>query len=187
MRDTSNIKVAGFGGQGVMMFGQILAYSATKDELFSLWFPSYGPETRGGTANCSVIVSHKQINSPEFKNADHLVIFNLPSLDKFRRHVSQGGLILYNSSLIDETVKEEGVLSVGVPINDIANEIGNAKVANMVMMGAYLELTKLFEDPTIHAIIKKILGEKKASLVDINIQALEAGKKFVRDLGVVYA
>ena len=183
----NNIKVAGFGGQGVMMFGQILAYSATKDELFGLWFPSYGPETRGGTANCSVIVSDKQIYSPVFRNADHLVAFNAPSLEKFKDSVTKAGLILFNSSLISEKLDDCETLCVGVPINDIANELGNAKVANMVMMGAYLQLTHLFEDETIHAIIKKILGERKAHLLDLNIRALEAGKDFVKKLGVKYA
>ncbi|MCK4552263.1 MAG: 2-oxoacid:acceptor oxidoreductase family protein [Tenericutes bacterium] len=187
MNSANNIKVAGFGGQGVMMFGQILAYSATKEELFGLWFPSYGPETRGGTANCSVIVSNKQINSPVFKNADHLIAFNAPSLEKFRRNLASDGLILYNSSLIKEKIEECDQLCVGVPINDIALELGNVKVANMVMMGAYLELTNLFGDVTIHAIIKKILGEKKAHLVDLNKQALAAGKDFVKKLGVQYA
>ncbi len=187
MRDAVNIKVAGFGGQGVMMFGQILAYSATKDNINGLWFPSYGPETRGGTANCSVIVSEKQINSPVFKNANHLVIFNSPSLDKFRNNVAPEGLILYNSSLISCEVTEEDRLCVGVPINDIALELGNAKVANMVMMGAYLQLTKLFSDETIHAIIKKILGERKADLLDVNFKALEAGKDFIKKQGIVYA
>lgn len=187
MNDAKNIKVAGFGGQGVMMFGQILAYSATKDELFGLWFPSYGPETRGGTANCSVIVSSKQINSPIFKNADHLVAFNAPSLEKFRTHVADDGLILYNSSLITEKVEECNALCLGVPINDIAIELGNIKVSNMVMLGAYLELTKLFGDKTIQAIIKKFLGERKAAMLDINYKAIEAGKEFVRDAGVTYA
>lgn len=187
MPKTSNIKVAGFGGQGVMMFGQVLAYSATKDELYGLWFPSYGPETRGGTANCSVIVSDKQINSPVFKNADHLIAFNLPSLEKFRGHVADGGMILYNSSLIDEDVKEGEHLCIGIPINDIAIKLGNAKVANMVMLGAYLELTKLFGDETIHAIIKKFLGERKAHLLDVNIEALKAGKDYINELGVTYA
>jgi 2-oxoglutarate ferredoxin oxidoreductase subunit gamma len=185
--DTKNIKVAGFGGQGVMMFGQILAYSATKDEINGLWFPSYGPETRGGTANCSVIVSEKQINSPVFKNADHLIAFNLPSLDKFKDHIVENGLILYNSSLVEEKINQEGAVVVGVPINDIATELGNLKVANMVMMGAYLELTHLFSDETIEAIVKKILGEKKANLFEINKQALDAGKDYVRKSGVNYA
>lgn len=187
MREAKNIKVAGFGGQGVMMFGQILAYSATKEEINGLWFPSYGPETRGGTANCSVIVSEQKINSPIFKNADHLLAFNLPSLEKFRKNMAEKGLILYNSSLITEDVKEEGILCIGVPINDIAIELGNAKVANMVMMGAYLELTDLFPDSTILAIVKKILGERKADLVEINVHAIAAGRKFIKDLGVTYA
>ena len=187
MNSAKNIKVAGFGGQGVMMFGQILAYSATKEELFGLWFPSYGPETRGGTANCSVIVSNKQINSPVFKNADHLVAFNAPSLDKFRKNLADKGLVLYNSSLIKEKTEECNQLCVGVPINDIALELGNSKVANMVMMGAYLELTNLFGNETIHVIIKKILGDKKAHLVDLNKEALEAGRKFVKKLGLTYA
>jgi 2-oxoglutarate ferredoxin oxidoreductase subunit gamma len=185
--DAKNIKVAGFGGQGVMMFGQILAYSATKDNINGLWFPSYGPETRGGTANCSVIVSDKQINSPVFKNADHLVAFNLPSLEKFQEHITKDGLVLYNSSLINGEVNVKDALAVGVPINDIATELGNEKVANMVMMGAYLELTHLFSDETIEAIIKKFLGERKAHLLDVNKKALEMGKDYIKNLGVKYA
>ena len=182
-----NVKVAGFGGQGVMMFGQILAYSATYDDINGLWFPSYGPETRGGTANCSVIVSDKQINSPTFKNADHLVAFNLPSLEKFRENVANNGLILYNASLIQDEVKEEGCIAVGVPVNEIAVELGNEKVANMVMMGAYLELTHIFTDKTIEAIIKKFLGERKAHLLDVNMQAIQKGKDFVKGLSIKYA
>jgi len=182
-----NIKVAGFGGQGVMMFGQILAYSATKDEINGLWFPSYGPETRGGTANCSVIVSDKQINSPVFKNADHLVAFNLPSLEKFKDHIVKDGLILYNSSLIDGEVKSDQAMVIGVPINEIATNLGNDKVANMVMMGAYLELTHLFGDETIEAIIKKFLGERKANLLDVNKKAIEEGRSFIKKSGVKYA
>ncbi len=187
MNNSKNIKVAGFGGQGVMMFGQILAYSATKDELFGLWFPSYGPETRGGTANCSVIVSHKQINSPVFKNADHFVCFNLPSMAKFKDKMADGGLILYNSSIIKEEVKSDKALVVGVPINEIAIELKEPKVANMVMMGAYLALTKLFSDETIEAIIKKFLGERKAHLLDVNLKAIKAGKDYIKNLGVKYA
>lgn len=179
-----NVKVAGFGGQGVMMFGQVLAYSATFDDINGLWFPSYGPETRGGTANCSVIVSDKQINSPTFKFSDQLVVFNLPSLEKFRKYVVEGGLILYNSSLIQGDIEEDGRLVVGVPINEIAIEIGNEKVANMVMMGAFLELTHMFSDDTIEAIIKKFLGAKKAHLLDVNMKAIQRGKDYIRDLGI---
>lgn len=187
MNDAKNVKVAGFGGQGVMMFGQILAYSATNDDLFGLWFPSYGPETRGGTANCSVIVSKKQINSPVFQKADHVIAFNQPSLTKFKDKVKETGLILYNSSLIKDEVNADCARCVGVPINDIALELGSVQVANMVMMGAYLELTHLFSDQTIEKIIKKFLGERKAHMLDINKQAIQRGKQYVKDLGVTYA
>ncbi len=186
MNSTCRIRVAGFGGQGVMMFGQMLAYSATHDELNTLWFPSYGPETRGGTANCSVIVSNQTINSPVFKAADHLVVFNMPSLTKFQEQIEQGGLILYNASLIKTAVKSDKALVVGIPINDIAHDLGSLQVANMVMLGAYLELTGLFTDATITEIIKKFMGERKAHMVEINIQAIAAGRKQIRDIGVTY-
>ena len=187
MSRETKIKVAGFGGQGVMMFGQMLAYSATHDNLNTLWFPSYGPETRGGTANCSIIVSKETINSPVFKNATHLVAFNLPSLEKFKNEIEAAGLLLYNSSLIKQKPKVENVTVVGVPINDIALELGVQQVANMVMLGSYLELTGLFEDETIHEIIKKFMGERKAHMVDINIKAIQNGREFIRKTGVTYA
>ena len=183
----NNVKVAGFGGQGVMMFGQILAYSATYDDINGLWFPSYGPETRGGTANCSVIVSDKQINSPTFKNADHLVAFNAPSLEKFKDNVVEEGLILYNSSLINEKIKDGKKTCVGVPINELASELGNERVANIIMLGAYIQLTNLFTDETINAIINKSFSGKKAHLVDINVKAFQRGKDFIKDLGIKYA
>jgi len=187
MFDTLNIKVAGFGGQGVMMFGQLLAYCATYEELSGLWFPSYGPETRGGTANCSVIISKKMINSPVFQKAHHLVAFNLPSLEKFKEKMKDGGLILYNSSLIKETVQIENVVCIGVPINDIAMDLGNIQVANMVMMGAYLELTKAFTKATFEKVLQKFLGEKKAHMLDLNMEAVEKGRQYVLSSGVTYA
>ncbi|MBU1145733.1 MAG: 2-oxoacid:acceptor oxidoreductase family protein [Firmicutes bacterium] len=187
MNDSTNIKVAGFGGQGVMMFGQILAYSATNDELYGLWFPSYGPETRGGTANCSVIISKKTINSPVFQKANHVIAFNAPSLEKFKDKIKENGLILYNSSLVKEHISSDQGVCIGVPINDIAAELGSMQVANMVMMGAYLELTNLFSDQTIQKILHKFLGEKKAHMVDINMEAIQRGKDYIKDSGVTYA
>lgn len=187
MSDLKNIKVAGFGGQGVMMFGQLLAYCSTHDELSSLWYPSYGPETRGGTANCSVIISKKPINSPVFRDADHLVAFNEPSLNKFQSFLRPKGLILYNSSLIKTEVSSQNLLAVGVPINDIAADLGNHQVANMVMLGAYLELTKLFSDDTIAKVLKKFLGERKAHLLDLNLEAISAGRHYVVEQGIRYA
>jgi 2-oxoglutarate ferredoxin oxidoreductase subunit gamma len=187
MSDAKNIKVAGFGGQGVMMFGQLLAYCSTHDELSGLWFPSYGPETRGGTANCSVIISKKPINSPVFRDADHLIAFNEPSLVKFQEFIRPHGLILYNTSLIKKPVSSAKGIAIGVPINEIAADLGNPQVANMVMLGAYLELTKLFSDDTIGKVLKKFLGERKAHLLDLNLSAIQMGKKYIIDLGVSYA
>lgn len=187
MLKTTHIRVAGFGGQGVMMFGQMLAYSATIEELNTLWFPSYGPETRGGTANCAVIVSSSDINSPVFQKADHLIAFNLPSYHKFHDKMMNDGLVLYNQSLIDHIEEKPGVLTVGIPINDIAAKIGNDKVLNMVMLGAYLELTQLFNKHTIEAALKKFLGNTKSHMLDINIEALNQGSLFIKQLGVQYA
>ncbi|MBU0997737.1 MAG: 2-oxoacid:acceptor oxidoreductase family protein [Firmicutes bacterium] len=187
MFDHVNIKVAGFGGQGVMMFGQLIAYSAAYEELFGLWFPSYGPETRGGTANCSVIVSKKQINSPVFQSANHLIAFNLPSLQKFHDKMKDGGLILYNSSLIKDQVTSDKAICIGIPINDIATDLGSIQVSNIVMMGAYLELTNLFVESTIEKVLIKYLGEKKAHMLDINMEALRKGREYVLEAGVTYA
>ncbi len=181
MNDAVNIRVAGFGGQGVMMFGQMLAYSATEEELYTLWVPSYGPETRGGTANCSVIVSKKPINSPVFQKADRLIAFNLPSLTKFKNRVVKNGLILYNSSLIKEEVAVPDVRVIAVPANDIALSLGNIQVANMVMLGAFLEAIEMFKPETIEKILAKFLGERKAHLMSINRDAIAAGHALVAE------
>lgn len=177
-----NIRVAGFGGQGIMMFGQMLAYCATNDNMFSIWVPSYGPETRGGTANCSVIVSTKMINSPVFTNADVLVAFNQPSLEKFKEMIVPGGCILYNSSMIHDPILPEGVRGYGIPINDIALELGTIQVSNMTMLGAYLEFSELFSDATAEKVLEKYLGEKKAHLLGINKQAILRGREALRAL-----
>lgn len=181
MNKTQKITVAGFGGQGVMMIGQMLAYAGNEDNLNSLWFPSYGPETRGGTANCAVIISSKYINSPIFSKADCLIAMNKPSLDKFINKVEDNGVILYNASLINEVNTE--VKSIGIPVNSIAAELGNSKVINMVMMGAYLEFFNTFSQDLIEKVLIKILGPEKEKMVDINIKALYAGRKYVKSLG----
>lgn len=174
------IRVGGFGGQGVMLFGQMLAYAATYSDMNALWLPSYGPETRGGTANCGVILSHEPIASPIFKNPSHLVAFNGSSLNKFNEFMKEGTYILYNSSNIDPSSVFTKAKAIGVPINDIANELGMGQVANMVMIGAFLELTGLFNDEVIEKVLRKILGEKKAKFIPINLEAINRGKAEVR-------
>ncbi len=168
------IIVAGFGGQGVMMIGQIIAQLANYRGYETLYFPSYGPETRGGTANCTVIISDKYINSPIFDKADILIILNKPSLDKFINKLENDGIILYNSSLIGENNK-----GFGVPINEISTTLNNPKVSNMVMLGAFLELVKIFELEDVFYILNEYLGESKRHLLDINKQAINLGIKYI--------
>lgn len=187
MSEATNIRIAGFGGQGVMMAGQLLAYAATAEELFGLWSPSYGPETRGGTANCAVIVSRKPIHSPVFQKANHLIAFNGPSLDKFHDRVKAGGLILYNSSLIPSCAAQPDIEAIGIPINEMAIELGNIQVANMIMLGAYLEKSHLFGDATIHKVLQYFLGEKKAHFLEINVKAIEAGRRFIQERNATHA
>ena len=174
-----NLKAAGFGGQGVMMFGKIIAYGAVDAKMNALWFPSYGPETRGGTANCSVIVSDHSIDSPVFSKIDHLVVFNGPSLTKFESAVKPDGFILYNSDLIPSTSHSK---SYGVPINTIAIKLGLPQAANMVMIGAYLELTNVFNQHVVEEVVKHILGERKAKFVPVNMQAINEGRTFIKGL-----
>jgi len=180
MNKTQKITIAGFGGQGVMLIGQILAYAGADSNINSLWVPSYGPETRGGTANCAVILSPNQINSPIFSKADVLIAFNKPSLQKFRERIEDNGILLYNSSLIDEDVKAKANV-YALPINEVAAELGNPRVANMVMLGAYLEITNYFTDEEIIKALAKIFGEAKKSLIDINKQAILAGRKLIKN------
>ncbi len=171
--------IAGFGGQGVMTMGQLLSYVATEKDINTLWFPSYGPETRGGTANCSVTISDRYVNSPVISTPDSVIIMNKPSLAKFMPKLKEEGICLVNSSLVVDVEYREDVRVYEVDANNIALQLGNLKVANMVMLGAYLALTKVFTEEDILGIMKKKFTGSKAALIDINRQALEAGRKAV--------
>jgi 2-oxoglutarate ferredoxin oxidoreductase subunit gamma len=171
--------IAGFGGQGVMLMGQVLSYCATEKEINTLWFPSYGPETRGGTANCSVTISDEYVNSPVISTPDSVIIMNKPSLAKFQPKLKKGGNLFSNSSLVIDEEMRKDVNVYEVPANDLALELGNLKVANMVMLGAYLAITKIFTiDDVVKVMEHKFVGNK-AKLIPINKQALEVGAKAV--------
>lgn len=171
--------IAGFGGQGVMLMGQLLSYAATEKDINTLWFPSYGPETRGGTANCSVTISEEYVNSPVISTPDSIIIMNKPSLDKFQQKLKKGGHLFLNSTLVKDVVLREDVNVHNIEANTIATELGNIKVANMVILGAYLAITKLFTEDEVLEILKKKFTGDKASLITINKKALEAGRKAV--------
>jgi len=172
---------AGFGGQGVMLMGQLITYAGMIEDKEVSWLPSYGPEMRGGTANCNVLVSDKMIGSPVITdNATCAIVMNLPSLVKFEQDVLADGTVLVNSSLIEDKVSRDDVKAVYVPANEIANDLGNARVANMVMLGAYLELSKTVSPESVMKALKKIFGDKKAHLLEVNEQALAKGAEAVK-------
>lgn len=172
---------AGFGGQGVMSMGQLMTYAGMIEGKEVSWLPSYGPEMRGGTANCNVMISDSMIGSPIITNdATAAIIMNLPSLDKFEADVVNGGLLLINSSLIEKKASRDDLKVHYIPANEVAVELGNAKAANMVMLGAYLELVKPVGTASILEAFKKVFGENKAHLIPLNEKALERGAELVR-------
>ncbi len=172
---------AGFGGQGVMLMGQLISYAGMLENKEVSWLPSYGPEMRGGTANCSVMVSDRPIGSPVITdNATTAIVLNLPSLDKFESDVLAGGNLIINSSLIEKKASRDDLKVFYVPANEIAVELGNAKVANMVMLGAYLEITKTVSVESVMTALRKVFGESKAHLMKINEDALNKGAQAVR-------
>ena len=177
---TKNILIAGFGGQGALSIGKNLVEAGLAEGLNVTWAPSYGPEMRGGTANCSVVVSDKMVGSPVFTYSNDLIAMNGPSLDKFAPFVLDGGLIFINSSVVSYKYEREGVKVYYVPSDDIANELGNGKVSNMVMLGAYVGATGVVKPETIEKMIEEIFTGKKAKLVPLNIEAFHRGLDLVK-------
>lgn len=172
--------IAGFGGQGVMLMGELICEAATKLNLYATFFPSYGPEMRGGTANCNVIVSDKPIASPVLATSQNIIVMNRPSLDKFESKVKEKGTLFINSSIIDREPTRNDIEIVKVPANEIADKLGKSVVANMVMLGAFIEKTKYLPIEVIKEVIEKFLSERKKELIEINLKALEEGAKLIK-------
>lgn len=172
--------IAGFGGQGVMLMGEIICEAATTMGIYATFFPSYGPEMRGGTANCNVIISDKPIASPVLATSMNIIVMNKPSLDKFESKVKENGTLFVNSSLIDREVTRNDIKVVKVPANEIADKLGTSIVANMVMLGAFIEKTKVIPIERIKYVVEKFLSEKKKELLEINFKAIEEGVKLIK-------
>jgi 2-oxoglutarate ferredoxin oxidoreductase subunit gamma len=167
---------AGFGGQGVILAGKLLAQAAANCGLQVTWLPSYGPEMRGGTANCTVVLSNESIGSPVVDNPTVLVAMNLPSLDRFEKTVASGGTIVVNSSLISRPVERNDVRVLSMPANDIALSLGNVQAANMVALGAVIKATGTVPLELIKSTMARMLSHKDgARLIALNGQALDAG------------
>jgi 2-oxoglutarate ferredoxin oxidoreductase subunit gamma len=178
---TARVICAGFGGQGVMSMGQLLTYAGMLEGKEVSWLPSYGPEMRGGTANCAVTVSDKPVGSPLITgDATCAIVMNLPSLEKFEQEVKPGGKILVNSSLIEAKVQRDDVEVHYIPANDIAAELGNPRVANMIMLGAYLKTDSTVEIDSVLEAFKKVFGPSKEKFVPLNKAALEKGADAIK-------
>jgi 2-oxoglutarate ferredoxin oxidoreductase subunit gamma len=172
--------IAGFGGQGVMLMGRLLAYAGMLEGKNVAWMPSYGPEMRGGTANCTVIISSEEIASPVVPYPKSIIVMNKPSLDKFEATVQKDGLIIINESLIDQKVKRDDVRIVRVPANDIAKKLGNLRVANMVALGTYVKKSGVVKLKTIFKALEKVLAGRNKKLLELNKEALKQGAELVK-------
>lgn len=172
------IKIAGFGGQGLLFLGRLLAEAGMRQGYHVSWLPSYGPEMRGGTANCHVNISNAPIGSPVVSAPTVLIAMNRPSLDKFEPEVASGGLIIYDSSLIDRPPTRGDVETIALPATEIADQLGGAKSANMVALGALVGRTGMLERESLLEVVRAMT--KKAALLDLNVRAVEEGFKFAR-------
>ncbi|MCP3871898.1 MAG: 2-oxoacid:ferredoxin oxidoreductase subunit gamma [Desulfobacteraceae bacterium] len=168
------IKFAGFGGQGILLSAKLLAYAAMKQDYFVAWVPSYGPEMRGGTAYCTVVISDKRIGSPIIKNPTHLVAMNRPSLEKFADDVKPGGVIFINSSLIPTRSQRDDITELIVPANDIAIKAGSVRAANIVALSSFAAKSEVVD----LALLKNCVKEEfaaKAKIIPLNMKAFDDG------------
>ena len=176
---SSQIILAGFGGQGILFAGKVLAYTSLETERNVTWLPSYGPEMRGGTCNCSIVISEKTaVGSPVISNPDVLIALNRPSLDKFEDSVAPGGYIILDDSLIDRDVKRTDVNVIKIPATELTLEHHLETLANMVVIGRMLKETELFTTEEIKIGIEKSVPASKAWLIEKNIEAVNLGYNY---------
>ena len=177
---TNEVIMAGFGGQGLLFSGKVLAYAGLLENRELSWLPSYGPEMRGGTCNCSVIVSDEPVGSPIIAHPNVLMVMNEPSLDKFEETVAPGGTIFVDSSLIARKVKRTDVEVVYIPATQMAKDMEATSLANMIILGAIVEKLGCVKGETIVDALKHVISARKANLLDLNLKAVAAGADFIR-------
>lgn len=176
----TEVVFSGFGGQGALFAGQILAYAGMDAGMEVTWMPSYGPEMRGGTANCTVIIADEEIGSPLVKNPKACAVLNLPSLDKYESKVAENGVLIVNKSLVNRDVQRDDIDSLAIPANEIAESIGDRRLVNMIMLGALLDRLPLLKLNEIEDALNRHLPERHRKLLKANYEALRAGFAFSR-------
>lgn len=176
----TEILLAGFGGQGILFAGQLLAYAAMDSGREVTWIPSYGPEMRGGTANCTVIISDEEIGSPTVRYPQAVCVFNLPSFDKYEPLVRPGGILIANASLINRGFQRQDIQGVLIAANEIAEALGDKRMTNMVMLGALLEKLPVLPLEAVEKALDDHLPARHKHLLPMNFQALQRGADFAR-------
>ena len=175
------IIIAGFGGQGVLFAGQVMAYAAMDTDKEVTWFPSYGPEMRGGTANCTVVIADEEIGSPLVLNPPAVIALNLPSFDKYEELVQPGGVLIVNRSMVDRGSSRDDITTIFVPGNEMAEEIGDRRLLNMVMVGALLACFPELNIQDITTALNAHLPERHKKLLPKNETALQQGFRYAKD------
>lgn len=175
---TTQLLIAGFGGQGVLFAGKFLAYKGLLEGRQLSWLPSYGPEMRGGTANCSVILSDEPVGSPIVSKPDVLIAMNLPSLDKYENEVVPGGMIFVDSTLIERKVVRDDVKVFYIPSTSLAQKIGAPSLANMIMVGKFIKESGAVRYDDLEAALKKVVSARHADLFEINLNAINCGYNY---------
>jgi 2-oxoglutarate ferredoxin oxidoreductase subunit gamma len=171
----TDIIIAGFGGQGVLTTGQLLAYAALDEKKEVTWIPSYGPEMRGGTANCTVIIADEEIGSPMVKNPGAVIAFNQPSLEKYEALMKPGGVLVINQSMVDKKVTRKDLKVIYIDANVIAEKIGDKRMTNMVLLGGLLANLPVLPIKAIEKALEQHLPERHKNLLPLNYQALKEG------------
>src|SRR4030066_2237425 len=180
-RSYYDVIISGFGGQGVLVIGNLLAYASMKEGKHVTYLPVYGVEMRGGTANCTVVISSREIGSPVVGRPHASIVMNLPSLLKYEPQILPQGLLMINTSLIDikETSRND-IEVLPVPVNEIAIQNRNPKLANMIALGAFAEKTKLVKMESLFKSLEKVLDERYHNLIPANVKAIQTGAEFIR-------
>ncbi len=175
MKEDTKIIISGFGGQGILFAGKLIATAGMISGREVSWIPSYGAEMRGGTANCHVIVSENAIGSPVVSSPNTLIVMNTQSLDKFENQVATGGVIVVDNSFIDREVRRKDVKSIEIPASILAEKMGACKLANMVLLGRWIKETQCFDVDVLINSLKKLVPVSKSELIDLNINAIKTG------------
>jgi 2-oxoglutarate ferredoxin oxidoreductase subunit gamma len=177
-----DVIMAGFGGQGVMLIGNLLAYAAMNEGKNVTFFPSYGVEMRGGTANCTVVISDGEIGSPIVGTPKSLIMMNKPSLDKFCPRMEKDGILIFNSSLIDEKyVNRNDIKIIPIPLNELSIEItGSPRLANMIAIGAFVKATNVVDLEILKDSLKNVISERNLKFIPDNIKAIDFGYNYVK-------